>query len=246
MVERCFCSGGSGIRASPKTQTPGSILSEFIESAASALHDDIGVRSSMPPSGAPLWTPAVTEVFNDVVAKRLFLIDLPSACPSAALHETCFVQRRQWRVGRRIISSDGCHRSLVQRYYCSKHETGWQLPCGDLDASCSFVADVIDDFFVTGDFWPGALKLFEDTESYKAVEASLRARTLGTVCASARVHPLRSVLSKLELEVLHASLKLHCQSTPTWEAIKKFLLRWMEKMIAPAVPSLAARLCAAY
>jgi hypothetical protein len=197
-------------------------------------------------AGASPWSGAVASIYTDAVLSKIYFRQTPAVCPSAD-DASCEIQKSGFCDGRLHVSSAGCRALRGQRYYCKRHRCRWCAPRGASSIDCNIVGDVVgQNYLVSGDFWPEALSLFEDTENYRVVEKMLRRRTVASVTNVVAEHSLSPGLSKLEGMMLQAALSAFIRSTPHCQTVKRWLLLWTRVYLGPLVPKLALALCATH
>ena len=166
--------------------------------------------------------------------KTLSAPERPAACPEAVLDsQPCKVCKWGTIKSRILVNSAGCFTLMAERYYCSTHERSWLLPAGNDSRGLSLGGDILGNFLIQGDYWPSALQLFQDTENFSCLERSLRDRTASTLSSAIQKHPLRAVLSDLELTVVRRAALVHCRQCPSAPTQKSWLCHWVANMVAP-------------
>ena len=190
-----------------------------------------------------IWTDTTGDIYADVVNRSIHYSIPPTRCPSAD-ENPCRIILRGQRRSKLFISDDGCSRLMGQMYSCASHSCRWSAPHGEASTDCNIVGDVISrDFLIAGDFWPEALAVFQETESYRAVEKLLRRRTVSRIMKAVEGHRLRDTMSKLEAMLLHRAVTAFCDGTPDAQTVKKWLVAWVGTYLGPLIPGLAVEVC---
>eukprot|EP00435_Cladocopium_sp_Y103_P043829 s829_g12.t1 len=236
--ERCFAFCDVSSAKCPRQQHCQD-LKEFVKDVA-----QVAVQGSDSTSSSV--TPAVMRVLQDCTTRRLQALGAPRCCPAATDGETCQVRPKDTLSSRLLLTAQGCFRVLADRYHCHTHGRTWTLPAGDNTAGCNLVADVLGEFLVDRDWWPVAVNVFLQTESFLAVEKHVRRQTAAALAAAFSEHSLAAVMSEVELAIVHQGLLAHCRKCPTDRTMKKFLCAWHTTVVAPAVPGLAGRTVCAH
>ena len=203
-------------------------LKSFVDAAAQQALTEIAKEALTAP---------VKTIISDCISTRLQPLSQPTQCPQAVDGELCDcdVHKRGQRYGRLAVSAQGCFRLLVDVYECRKHGRKWALPEGNNTSGCNLVGDVLGNYLVERDWWPAAIQLFTETESYVAVERQTRRCTATTLAAAFAKHPLRENLSEVEVDIVHRACVAHVSQSPSFATIKPWLLEWNAKVIAPSV-----------
>ncbi|CAE7377130.1 unnamed protein product, partial [Symbiodinium microadriaticum] len=201
---RCFQLCTTSRPPSGTKAAPGlDIWKSFVDEAVAQLLGQVPDESG----NESLWTPAVQQLWSDIVCK--------------------------WGTikSRILVNSAGCFTLMAERYYCSTHERSWLLPAGNDSRGLSLGGDILGNFLIQGDYWPSALQLFQDTENFSCLERSLRDRTASTLSSAIQKHPLRAVLSDLELTVVRRAALVHCRQCPSAPTQKSWLCHWVANMV---------------
>ncbi|CAK0797690.1 unnamed protein product [Prorocentrum cordatum] len=156
------------------------------------------------------FSQACADVYESVAVVPIRFTDpdgnpaVPRACPDAGKDDKiCQIVNQGRQPGPRVLSSVGVRASLCQKCKCKAHGRVWSVPvsaCASGGASLS--ADVVGKLVVTGDFWPSALLVFEETECYEAVRRHVTAATADSMARSLSQHPRLGELSGSERAVL--------------------------------------------
>ena len=203
-------------------------MKEFVES----------VTNHLPVEDYPsVLTLAVVQVLTDATCRKLFALNVPEQCPAFCDDGSLCVIRRTHKEYPSVfvINAEGCFRLLAERYVCRTHARTWVLPATESSAGCSLVGDLVGRYLIQPNWWPDAIQTFLETESLVAIERRLRQRTASSVGNQVTQHALMATLSELEVTLLHQSLMAHCQASPVYSTIKKWLCAWTRLMVAPAV-----------
>ena len=220
-------------------------VEEFVEGAAAQMsslsNEDPDAKADL----HVLWGHEVATVYTDAVQLHIDFDVFPEKCPEAAA-ETCHITRRAKRLSALHVSAQGCRRLVGRRYFCSVHKLWWQSPRGLDSRDCNVVGDRIGHAIVSGDFWPEAWSLFQDTENYRVVEKCLRRRTAARIRRCISQHCFRDKLGHLGSMILHAAVLAFCRSSPGWMTIKSWFMTWLNTRVAPMVPALEATVCGAF
>ena len=242
---RCFQLCNLGV-ATIQAESPAKLcLQQFVNAAVQQLleHSVATDMTVTPQSGASLWTPAVLQLFRDAICRELIAVERPTQCPDALDNQPCrFVKLQSRCPSRSLINASGCFRLVADRYICHTHGRSWTLPGSGDSRGCNLIGDVLGNFLIQAEWWPGALQRFLDTENYTSLERHIRQQTAAAIAAVVDKHPLRAAVSELELAVLNGALLSHCQTTPSAPTIKHWLQVWTWQMIVPhALSSVAAK-----
>ncbi|CAK0827053.1 unnamed protein product [Prorocentrum cordatum] len=242
LSDRCF--RRSRARAAPRGDGIGlgQMLSSFVDAAASAMSE----RSDAASRAGDLWSPAAWQIYLDATTSVLEAREIPRECPARAGGGACDVSTWGSQLGLRVASSVGCRRALCTRYSFKVHECTWQLPHGPNTVGATLVGDLVGDFLVCGDFWPDALRVFQETENFVALERHLRDLTSRHVERVVRSHNLRHVLSEPEAMILHRALLAHVSKTPDRRTLKDWIRKWVSARVSPLVPHIAMAVCAGH
>jgi hypothetical protein len=240
---RCFQLCRSSDFPAAELEAKAQVVLDFVEAAAQCMVDDAPDQSDPDGQLASPWTQAVVGIFSDATTLRIDALKLPESCPkSSSGGVPCEIIKRGRVLARRLVSSEGCRRLNGQQFGCKTHDVRWHVPHGASSVDCNIVGDVLGQYLVAGDFWPEALGLFHETESYRALERMLCKRTSTVVTNAVRQHRLRDGLSEAESMLLHSALVLHCRNTPNYQTIKTWLQMWVDKMVAPVALLLACHI----
>ena len=176
--QRCYQLAAATEAKSRTGQVQAEIL-EFIASAAGRVVESINATAVEACSGsdvdvaeqvatrdqpAAAWTDALATIYCDAVNLTIDYFKPPQQCPLADEKE-CRILRRGTRRSKMLVSDDGCSRLQGRMYMCQSHDNcRWHVPRGDASIGCTIVGDVMSrDFLVSGDFWPEALAVFQET-----------------------------------------------------------------------------------
>ena len=219
----------------------------FLEEAASALDR---LTSGEDLEGATMiestWG-RVAAVYKSVTTSALDFTAAPVTCPKASQEGgACHVKKNGPRTGPLWVSSRGCRRLICQRYWCEQHKARWQAPQGESSIDCPIVGDVLGKYLVSGDYWPEAWRIFQDTESFRARERSLRCRTVATIACDMECRPEKAQLTEAERLLLHRALWKFCDKSPDYKVIKQWLKIWTARILIPQAMPLSEQLCSSH
>ena len=204
--QRCYRVGS---RASATALTAAcSATEDLLAAAGAALLDLNGTEDA--------FTKLCADIYADVAIRRLQYTDancaaaVPLSCPGvAAGNSPCHIIRKGWQPGPRVLSSEGVRMCLCQKYFCHTHAAGWNISATACAlGGTSVAADAVGDFLVAGDFWPSALRLFEETECIEAVRRHITAATSDSMARALSSHPGVSFLRDSSVAWSCARVKL--------------------------------------
>ena len=177
------------------------------------------------------FTPRVVGMYNAATTQAVVLQAsdgtevLPMCCSASTMAGECDIAPRGWQNGVRSISAMGVHRLRKRRYRCHMHGVEWAI--ADLPG------DRVGSFQIRGEYWPGAIWLFEETECFEALRRALEQATQDSVVSTLATHPSRAALTPLEMRVLSAAVAGHADSVPRTQTIAGWIVAYLEQMNHP-------------
>lgn len=229
--ERCFALCDTPSAGAPQSKHF-QHLKEFVTDAAQLALQGFD-------NACPSATPAVLQVLKECTTRQLQALRVPACCPAALDGKPCQIRPHGFAPSRLLVTAQGCFRVIAERYDCRTHGRTWTLPGGDNTSGCNLAADVVGDFLFDRDWWPVAVSLFLQTESFVAVERQTRRQTATAVAAVFSQQALRHTMSDIELAFVQQGLLAHCRKTPQQRTVKNFLCAWHINVVRPAVLGLA-------
>lgn len=177
---------------------------------------------------------------SPLTSLKILKLSVPQASPPCTIH------KQGWRVGCRVLTASGVRQAHTQSYKCFTHCRRWNLPVGTTVRTRQVTGDVVGNCIVEPGFWPRALRLFQETEDYLALERDIRATTADALAEAIAAHPGRSDLSYAAQQELHRRLMDFLLQTPSRQLLKKLLWFYCTTAILPRVPLVAEQLCASH
>ena len=133
------------------------------------------------------FAPRVVGMYNAATTQAVVLQAsdgtevLPMCCSASTMAGECDIAPRGWQNGVRSISAMGVHRLRKRQYRCHAHGVEWAI--ADLPG------DRVGSFQIRGEYWPGAIWLFEETECFEALRRALEQATQDSVVSTLATHP---------------------------------------------------------
>ena len=117
---------------------------------------------------------------------------------------------------------------MCRRYMCKEHLKTWTITCGT--AGTSLEGDLLGTkYVVTGDFWPGCFRVFQETENYEAVRRHLCGCTSASMERRLAANKRTQRLSDFERAVLHRAISLRLQQIPTCNVLAKWMALYVRR-----------------
>ena len=124
-----------------------------------------------------------------------------------------------------FVSAAGLRRCHAQRYSCLEHGVHWSLPLDGKGHTrgASVVGDVVGKFIISSTWWPQAIRIFMESESYDAVARHLRDITEAHVSIALVRHPTVARLEPAQQQLLHIAILQHCLACPSWQTMRSWI-----------------------
>ena len=132
-----------------------------------------------------------------------------------------------------FVSAAGLRRCHAQKYSCLEHGVNWSLPLDGRDHTrgASVVGDVVGKFIISSTWWPQAIRIFMETESYDAVARHLRDITEAHLGIALMRHPSLARLEAAQQQLLHIAILQHCLACPSWQTIRSWISLYKRKCV---------------
>ena len=236
--QRCFQEVGEMEPSHQRPVDPCELMQGLITEASEELASGVTVCRALADEASAVFQGVACVVVKHVDAAGQETT--PTFCPASAssagarapgsrtAHGCCKVKFAGFRPGRMVVGAQGARKSLCRRYRCIKHGYDWVASCVDADASVRGDA-VGQKYVIQGDFWPGCLRVFEDTENYEAVRRHLWGCTMESMERRIAANPLVRGLADFEKAIMHRAFTRHLQEIP----VAHTLADWMSKFVRP-------------
>jgi hypothetical protein len=203
------------------------IVQDFVEDMLSQLI--AGGEQDLP-------APNVQKIFADVATVELAFLAAPSNCPAcvaapACDEPPCRIRLCGKRVAGKFVSSLGVRICIAQVYECVVHSSRWNLPAGRHTQGATLVGDVLGKHIVGGCFWAPVWRLYQDTESFVAVERHVRDITEASIRNAVSQHRLRDSLALEDQRLLLGILLQHCMDVPSRYTLKRWLHQYVSVLV---------------